>query len=137
MLFLISRSPPKRPKSSQPPTKKMKKKAKVINIEKPVSDVTFPTFQPYRNSRAPGPATKNILEMVVHALVQLSKSPASPQGVSTIQIKNFIKKEFQKDMSHPRFRSRFAQAVSLGLESGQLVKTSLGAGATGTGTVSV
>jgi hypothetical protein len=115
----------------------MKKKAKVINTEKPVSDETFPTFPPYRNSRAPSSATKNILEMVVHALVQLSKSPASPQGISTIQIKSFIKKEFQKDMAHPRFRGRFAQAVSQGLESGQLVKTSLGVGATGTGTVSV
>jgi hypothetical protein len=114
----------------------MKKKAKVINTEKPVSDETFPTFPPYRNSRAPTSATKSILEMVVHALVQLTKAPAS-QGISTIQIKNFIKKEFQKDMSHPRFRGRFAQAVSQGLESGQLVKTSLGVGATGTGTVSV
>jgi hypothetical protein len=109
------------------------KKAKMINTNKPMADEAYPAFAPYRNNKVPDSGTtRNISDMMVRALVELSTgAKAKSGGVSVTQIKNYIKQEFQKDMSKPTFRARFSQALAQGLETGQWVKTSLGGGASG------
>jgi linker histone H1 and H5 family len=105
----------------------------MINTNKSAPDDSYPTFPPYRNGRAPEPTTKNISDMLVRALVELSSADKSQTGgVSVTQIKSFIKREFDKDMSSPHWKAKFSQVLNRGVEMGQFVKTSLGTGATGT-----
>jgi hypothetical protein len=105
----------------------------MINTHKSTIDENLPTFSPYRNGRKPESNTKNINDMLVHALVELSKTNKNQAaGVSVTQIKGFIKREFEKDMSSPQLKGKFSQAVNKGVDMGQFVKTSLGFGATGT-----
>ena len=106
-----------------------KKGPKVINTLKSHDDAQA-TYSPFRNGVF-NDKSPQVYDLVVRAVLHLSKGKNATDGVSMMRIKEYISKHFQKQYSHKSFGKKFSESITRGEASGQFIKTSNTKGASG------